>query len=227
MRVQQPREESVGCLRTGEVHEVERTARSEHPPRFAKHLLLVRGLDVMKHHRGEHAIERGVGVGQRVREALVESHGRSLSFGLPSRAREGLRVGIEPDRDDARKGLADLQDQRARAASDVQDVVPGRERRLVDEHSASAVAAEQLRQRIVEGQEQIAAGRGKEVSVRPGLFAHVMQSEASGQNSGSPRSFERPRESREGYFLRSSGASFRPPASLPPEQTRLDVRPER
>ena len=52
---------------------------------------------------------------------------------------------------------------------------PGRELRLVDEPLASAVAAEQPRQRIVEGQEQITAGRGKEVSVRPGLFAHVMQ----------------------------------------------------
>src|SRR6185436_18020618 len=77
---------------------------------------------------------------------------------------------------DAWKGLTDLQEQRARAASDVQDVVPGRERRLVDQRSTGAVAAEQLRQRIVEGQEQVAAGRGKEVSVRPGLFAHVMQS---------------------------------------------------
>src|SRR4029453_18932366 len=110
-------------------------------------------------------------------------------LGLESGARERLRIRIDAGGLGARKRATDLEEQRARPASDVEDSLAGLDTRLVEESSTRAVRAEKPVERVVERQEEIVTGGGKERAVGLGFFAHE-------KTSTSPRPLAASRKTR-------------------------------
>ena len=147
---------------TSEIDEVKRTPWFQDTPDLAerRHLLLRR--QVVEHEGRENEIEGGVGMGQLVRESSLELNRNAGPLYLAPRSGERLWIGIESDDADVGMKLLDEQQERPRAAADVENVAARRNRSLIEERSARLIAAEQLHEWVVERQEPVVAGRGEE-----------------------------------------------------------------
>jgi hypothetical protein len=184
--VDEPREQCAQAMaRAGEVDDVQRRARAQHADDLAQHRRLLSALQVVEHERRDHPVEARSGERQRVAEALLE---RDLHAGprrLGPRAGERLRVGVEPDELDPR--LRGLRNQRERAgpAAQVEHALARHELGVRDQLALRGRRAQEARERIVERQEPVGAGRGDEVPVssRHGLSQEL--------GAGRPRSFAR------------------------------------
>ena len=112
-------------------------------------------LDMVEHERGQDPIERRVGIGQLLRKAWIELKGDLTSLGLLAGARQGFRVGVDPN--NLGGGLQPLgQDgQVTCSATDFEDSVTSADGGLADEFAVDCLDPQQPSERIVEGKEPI------------------------------------------------------------------------
>jgi len=156
---QTPEKAAAGCFE--QINEIEGSAGPQHAVHFTKRCLFLLGRNEAEHACAAHAVKGGVGIRKLVRKTAVEVDLNASSLGFTSRPGKRLRVGIESDDGDARMILLDQHGLAAGAATDIEDAMAGCERHLVSERPADGIAAQQLDQRIVDGQEPVPSRRRK------------------------------------------------------------------
>jgi len=89
-----------------EIDEVEGASGPEHAARLKQGELLRVRLEVMEHQRRQYLIEGPIGIGQLLREALIEVHSRPCAFGLSAGSDQCFWVRVHPN--DLGRGLEPL-----------------------------------------------------------------------------------------------------------------------
>jgi hypothetical protein len=145
-----------------EVEHVQLASRAEPVAHRGQRGALLRRRQVVQDEARHDAVERaGREVLRIVGEAFDEPHLDPRALDLLARDREHGRIAVEADH--ARLGLSrlDHERERARAAADVEHVVPGRDARLLDQPSLDRLLAQRERdERVVEARERMESQRG-------------------------------------------------------------------
>jgi len=160
---QTPERETGGRLH--HIDEMKRAAGPQHAAHFAERcfFLLVRK---KAENVAEHAVEGGVGIGKLVRKTPVEVDLNAGALGFACCAGERPGIGIEADDGDAWMKLLDKHGQGAGAATDIEEALAGRKLHPLNKRTLDRVTAQQLGQRIVDGQSPVPPRRGEIGSFR-------------------------------------------------------------
>jgi hypothetical protein len=132
-------EPTCAVLSLFEINEVQGASWPEGTKGFAEGKRFPFWLDMVEHERGQDPIERGVGIGQLLRKAWIELKGDPTALGLSAGARQGFRVGVNPN--NLGGGMQPLgQDgQVACSATDFEDSVVRADSGLTDELSVDCL----------------------------------------------------------------------------------------
>jgi RNA polymerase sigma factor (sigma-70 family) len=142
----------------GEIHELEATPGLEHAMDLRQHGLLRRRIEVMEHERRQHAAEAARLERHRAGRALREPSADAGAVQLALRSRERLGIGIQADGFHRRLRLEHGDEQRARAAADIEHALARPELRALQQPAPDAGKAQQHRERIIQRKEQVVPG---------------------------------------------------------------------
>lgn len=153
-------------LRPTEVQKMQGAAGFQYASNLIQRAFLLATFEVVQHERGQHAIERGVWVVQRIRKSAIELDARANAPGFPRRSRERFVVGINANDVDIRARCLRKNDQAPCAAADIEHTMTGKEVGLAQKLPSCVVESQQRREGIVEGQQPLDAHSRDEWSVR-------------------------------------------------------------
>src|SRR5574341_579102 len=136
-------ETASAVLSLFEIDEVQGASWLEDTPGLPDGNQLPIRLDMVEHERGQDPIERCVGIGQLLRKAWIELQGGPTSLGLSASARQGFRVGVEPNNLGGGIQLLGQDGQVACSTTDFEDSVTRAEGGLTDELAVDGLDAQQ------------------------------------------------------------------------------------
>jgi hypothetical protein len=123
---------------------------------------------MVKHECRENPIERGVGIWQLLRKALVELNRGLTSLGFSAGARQGFGVGVDPHHLGGGIQPLDQDRQVPSAATDFEDSLAWAYACLIDKPSVRRIHAKDLGEQVIEGEKPVFS-RGWKI----GLFSCV------------------------------------------------------